>query len=82
MIPDPQKPRPSRDDQSRVPIHVDTRYLWQEFEAARVRLILAMVAEGGDTWENIAKRLSVAEEEARAIFYENTRPAPGKLFKS
>ncbi len=80
--PDPQKPRRSRDDQTRVPIHVDTLYLWQEFEAARVRLILAIVAEGGDAWENIAKRLSVTEADVLAIFHASTRPAPGKLFKS
>ncbi len=76
---DPQKPRPSRDDQFRVPMHVDSRYLWQEFEAARVRLILAHVAEGGDTWKNIADRLSVTEEQVLSIFRMSTHAPVGGI---
>lgn len=72
FTPDPQKPRPSRQHQARRPIHVDSRELWREFGAARLRLLHAIVQEGGDTWEAIAKGLSVTEDQLMVLFERST----------
>lgn len=76
--PDPQKPRPSLHHQARAPIHVDSRALWREFGAARLRLLHAIVQEGGDTWEMIAKGLSVTEDQVIVLFERSTMPAACK----